>query len=368
VEKKMPIEKNGHTRLTLIKKLLSEKTCSHILITDAVDCEYLSGFHASNIFLLISRKENFLFTDFRYKEAAELFCRRRSFWKFVEVKENGFSILASYCPPGKSIGFQSDSMPVDVFDTLTKRLKNVRLIKLKDAISAVFIPKLTSEITKIKKAAKIGDAAFSRVLRYVKTGMTERDLSFLLENQCRRLGSEKPSFETIVLFGKRSALPHGRPSDARLKKGDFILMDFGCFVDGFVSDMTRTIVAGPATVRQKAIYAIVARAQKKAREAVRETVMASVVDQKARQIIENAGYGAYFGHATGHGVGRLVHEKPKIASTSRTLLPSGAVITIEPGIYIPDFGGVRIEDMVVVRKNGGEIITGSTHRLIEGVL
>jgi Xaa-Pro aminopeptidase len=352
-------------RINAVKGLLSRKGCAYILVTDPVDCEYLSGFHSSHIFLLISKTENLLFTDFRYREAAGNFCRKNPEWKFVETKENGLSILASYCIEPGRIGFQSNSMPVDQYDILCRRLKPQRLMRLRDAVTSLFVAKTAPEIAKMKAAARIGDRAFARTIPQIRLGITEKELAGLLENECRSLGSEKPSFETIVLFGKRSALPHGRPTAQRLKKGDFILFDFGCCVDGFFSDMTRTIVAGSATDRQKEIYGIVAAAQRAASAAVRAEAHASAVDQVARDIITRAGYGAYFGHATGHGVGRLIHEKPRVGRTSKALLPEGAVITIEPGIYLPEFGGVRIEDMVVVRKTGGDIITSSTRRLVE---
>jgi Xaa-Pro aminopeptidase len=229
----------------------------------------------------------------------------------------------------------------------------------------MFAPKTGREIALMKQAAHIGDAALSRTLPLLKEGMTEREAAFLLEDHCRRLGSEKPSFDTIALFGERSALPHGTPTQRRIRKGDWVLFDFGCTVGGFASDMTRTAVFGPASPRQKKIYGIVFEAQQKAREAVREGARASSVDACARGIIEAAGWGDNFGHATGHGVGRRVHEPPRISRTNKSPLEAGAVITIEPGIYIPKFGGVRIEDMAVVRKDHGEILTDAPRELRE---
>ena len=359
------MKKKTDERLLSIKKYCGAKNCSHILVTNPIDCEYIAGFHASNVFLLISQEHTILFTDFRYKEAAEAFCRRNPLWRFVLTGENGLSLLSSFCKAGSIVGIQSNFMAVDEFDALRRRLKKIRLVKLGDGVSKLSIPKSASEIKQLVNAAHMGDSAFTHTLKKLKLGMSERDAVSILEDQCRRAGSEKPSFDTIVLFGKRAALPHGRPTDTPLKKGDFVLMDFGCSLGGFVSDMTRTIVAGAASDRQKTIYRIVAEAQKKAREAVSENVKASTVDNAARSIIEQAGYGAYFGHATGHGIGRAVHEQPRIARSMNTTLPSGTVITIEPGIYIPRFGGVRIEDMVVVRKNGSDTITTSPRHLME---
>jgi Xaa-Pro aminopeptidase len=359
------MKKKYDDRLSLVRRLLDTKKCSHVLVTNIVDGEYLSGFHASNIFLLISRTNNLLFTDFRYKEAADAFCRDHPSWRFILTGENGLSVLPSHCAAGSVIGVQSNSMSIDEFDALTRRLRKGRLVKLGDAVSLLFIQKSALEIKMMKKAAHIGDRAFQRSLPQLKSGMSERDAASMIEHECRCAGSEKPSFDTIVLFGERTALPHGRPTDARLKKGDLVLMDFGCSLEGFCSDMTRTVVAGAANGRQREIYRIVAEAQKRARDKAGENVKASAVDASARDIIEKAGYGAYFGHATGHGIGRTVHERPRIARNSNAVLPSGAVITIEPGIYIPRFGGIRIEDMVVVQKSGGETITESPRRLME---
>jgi Xaa-Pro aminopeptidase len=216
----------------------------------------------------------------------------------------------------------------------------------------------------MRQAARIGDRAFDDLRRRIRTGMTEKETAMLLEDRCRKHGSEKPSFDTIVLFGRRAALPHGRPSDVGLKSGDWVLCDFGCTVNGFCSDMTRTFVMGKAAARQKKIYDIVLRAQENGKAAVTAGAKACDVDKACRRVISNAGYGKLFGHATGHGVGLRIHEKPRIGKNDNTILRKGTVITVEPGIYSPEFGGVRIEDMVVVRDNGCEVITNAP-RLIE---
>jgi Xaa-Pro aminopeptidase len=365
MQKKPTQNTTYEARLSEVKEILRSKRCSHILVTSTVDCEYLSGFHASNVFLLVSKSENLLFTDFRYKDVAEAFCRKNPSWRFILAVENGISLITSFVGAGSVVGIQSNSMAVDEFDRLKRRLKNVRLAKLGEAVSTLFIAKSNAEIRRMAQAARIGDIALKHTLKKLKAGISEREVAFILENECREAGSEKPSFDTIILFGKRAALPHGRPSDARLRRGDFILFDFGCTVDGFASDMTRTVVGGAASDRQKALYRIVAEAQSKAREAVRGNALASEIDTAARRVIEDAGYGPFFGHATGHGIGRLVHERPRIARAVNLPLPIGAVITIEPGIYIPHFGGIRIEDMVVVRSTGGETLTASPRHLQE---
>jgi Xaa-Pro aminopeptidase len=359
------MNKNHSDRLSDVRNLLKKRKCTHILLTNTNDCHYLSGFHASNVSLLVSPAKNLLFTDFRYKEAAEAFCRNNRSWQFVLTGENRLSSLSSHCAAGSVVGVQSNCMPIDEFDSLQEHAKKVKLVKLGDAVSSLFIPKTSHEIEMMRKAACSGDKAFRSTVRRLAIGMTEREAASILEHECRCAGSEKPSFDTIVLFGERSALPHGRPTDARLKRGDLVLMDFGCSVGGLFSDMTRTLVAGTAHARQKELYRIVAKAQQKARDAVAANVNAATVDKAARSVIADSGYGACFGHATGHGIGRAVHEQPRIARNARMPLPLGAVITVEPGIYIPGFGGIRIEDMVVVEKHKGETITRSSRRLME---
>jgi Xaa-Pro aminopeptidase len=187
----------------------------------------------------------------------------------------------------------------------------------------------------------------------------------MLEDLCKKYGSEKPSFDTIVLFGPNSALPHGRPSDRKLKKGDWILFDFGCTVRGFCSDMTRTIVFGKAGDRQKQIYSIVLAAQGKAKQKIRPGIQACEIDMYARTVIDKAGYGDTFGHATGHGVGLQIHESPRLFKNNTTTLVPDMVVTVEPGIYISGFGGVRIEDMVVVTKKGYRSLTRTPRTLLE---
>jgi Xaa-Pro aminopeptidase len=195
--------------------------------------------------------------------------------------------------------------------------------------------------------------------------MTEREACAFLEERCRQYGSESPSFDTIVLFGRRSAFPHGRPAARKLRAGDFALFDFGCTVKGYCSDMTRTVVMGRASEAQKAIHATVQEAQRRAREMVKTGVPASRVDKEARACITDAGYGEWFKHATGHGIGRRVHECPRIHEKNAVALKRGMVCTIEPGIYRPDIGGVRIEDMVVVTDTGPDVLTRTSRRLME---
>jgi Xaa-Pro aminopeptidase len=354
------------SRLSGARSYLENGPFTHIIVSDVVDVEYLCGFRSTNAFCIISRKKNILLSDFRYRQAAIAFCRMsRRRWAFSEILENDFSFCRALIPAGSVVGYQSNAMTVDQFGQLGRALRKVRFVKLPAQFTDIFVPKTETELDRMKQAAGIGDKAFSGLLRTVRAGMSEKDVARLLENECRIFGSERPSFDTIVLFGERASLPHGRPSDVGLKRGDWVLCDFGCTIDGFCSDMTRTFVMGKATERQKKIYDVVLRAQESGKAAVSAGVKACDVDMTCRRIISEAGFGKMFGHTTGHGVGFRIHEKPRISKTDNTILRAGTVITIEPGIYHRSFGGVRIEDMVIVRENGCEVITNSPRHLIE---
>ncbi|HUI93253.1 MAG TPA: Xaa-Pro peptidase family protein [Chitinivibrionales bacterium] len=355
----------ANKRLSRIKDFLDKGSFASVFISDTVDVEYLTGFRSSNAYCIVTRRHNLLCSDFRYREAAVAFCRKRREWKFLEIKENDFSSLAGAFGAQGPAGFQSHVMTVDQFRLLRARCPGVQFLHLPREFQDIFTPKMPGEILCMRKAAAIGDKAFAAVLRSARPGITEIELAAVCEDACRRLGSERPSFDTIVLFGRRAALPHGRPSNVRLRRGDWVLCDFGCTVSGFASDMTRTFVMGKASALQKKLYAVVLRAQEIGRHAVAAAVRASDIDKCVRLEIARAGYAPLFGHATGHGLGLRVHEKPRIGGNDKTILQSGTVITIEPGIYHRRFGGVRIEDMVVVRDHGGEVLTKSPRHLIE---
>jgi len=352
-------------RLASIKKLIAGGRFTHVIVTDLCDVEYLSGFRSSNACCVVSARSNLLYTDFRYREAAHAFCKQSRNWKFIEIKENDFGFLRKNLGKGSVAGFQSSVLTVDQLARLKRACPTTRFARLPGSFDDIFVPKTETEIEHMRYAASIGDRVFSEMVKRVKVGITERELAAYCEERCRKYGSARPSFETIVLFGKRAALPHGVPSDAKLASGDWVLCDFGCTVAGFSSDMTRTFVFGKASLRQKKIYETVLAAQQSALCRVAAGVRTSDVDKCARDRISDDGFGKMFGHATGHGVGLRVHEKPRLSSTDTSILQLGAVVTVEPGVYHPAFGGVRIEDMVVVRKDYGEVLTLSPKGLSE---
>ncbi len=352
-------------RLKRVRKLAKDCDCTHILVSDVVDVEYISGFRSTNAFLLVDAKKALLATDFRYREQARKHCEENPPWQFVEVREMSTNFVLDNTAKGNRIGYQSDQMTVDQLQLMRKRVAGVRFVPLSGAVSDISLTKLDNELKMIRRAARIGDRAYKMWLEALREGMTEGEAAKLLERYCSDLGSDGPSFATIVLFGSRSALPHGTPSRRRLERGDFVLCDFGCTIQGFCSDMTRTAVMGIANDLQKRMYAAVAAGQANARRRVKAGLAAKTVDEYARSVIRDEGFGERFGHATGHGVGLRIHERPRISATDPTQLRERMVITIEPGVYLPETGGVRIEDMLAVTKDGAQLLTHTPRALVE---
>jgi Xaa-Pro aminopeptidase len=355
-----------HTsRLRKVKALLRTCNCTHILITDIVDIAYLSGFHATSATLLISRRAHLLFSDFRYETMARQFCKKNPQWKFIPVAGNDYSFLGTHIPPRSRLGIQSNTVTIDQLKSIKKHLRKTPCVSLGGTVSTLFSSKSSAEIGACCRAANIAASSLHTVLRSLSPSMTEKDIATSIDIQCRKKGAQGSSFPTIVLSGTHSALPHGTPSSSKIRRGTFLLIDFGCIVDGCCSDMTRTVALGKATQKQRDIYRIVYTAQKKARRAARPGITAAEVDTIARSVIEDAGFGTCFGHATGHGVGRRIHEKPRISSNDTTVLQPDMIVTVEPGIYIPSLGGVRIEDMIRITSTGATVVTHFPRHLIE---
>ena len=354
-----------NNRLEEAKALLKTSGLSHLLISDTVDVAYISGFKSSNAAVLLSKRKNLLITDFRYKVAADQFCHANPEWKYEIVKERFYDTIASFIPEESSVGYQSNFLTVDNFNDLKKSLKKSSLKSASKIVSRLYLKKTAPEIDLMRKAAAIGDLALEKTLPHIKAGITEIELTRTLERYCSELGSEKPSFDTIVLFGNRAALPHGKPQNIPLKKGNWILIDFGCTFGGFCSDMTRTFIFGKASEKQKKLYNIVKEAQSRARAAARSEITARYLDSIARDYIVQQGYGDMFGHALGHGVGIRIHEQPRVSPHVDELLEESCVVTIEPGIYLEESGGVRIEDMVVLYKDKASVLTHFPRDLIE---
>ncbi|SKA81895.1 Xaa-Pro aminopeptidase [Caloramator quimbayensis] len=335
------------------------------LIISDVNRNYLTGFTGDESFAIITKNKAFFITDSRYTEQAK-----------KQVKN--FEII-EYKPPSvqeyikkivldneiKRIGFEEDRISFSEYEKYKETLEGIELIKLNGAVENLRIIKDEEEIELISKAAQIADDAFLHILNFIKPNMTEKDVALELEFFMRQKGASKLSFDSIVASGNRSSLPHGVASDKVIEKGDFLTLDFGCIYEGYCSDMTRTIVIGKADDKQKEIYNIVLEANKEALEAIKPKMACCEIDKIARDIISNKGYGDRFGHGLGHGVGREIHEQPRLSAFSKAVLEKGMVVTDEPGIYIPEYGGVRIEDLVLVTEDGYKVLSKSSKELIE---
>ncbi|MGI6733140.1 MAG: M24 family metallopeptidase [Anaerovoracaceae bacterium] len=335
-------------RLKKIKEAMAAKGIEALLVTKSENQIYLTGFHSSNCQLVITADTNYLLTDFRYIEAAGELAplyhvvltdhdvTLYTFLKELDIKE---------------LAIEDSSLTYAEFKQLEEKV-GCAFVSGDGIIEGVRVIKDDSELKSIKKAQQIADMAFIHMLNYLRPGLTETEAAFELEMFLRSHGAQALSFDTILVSGVRTSLPHGVPSEKRLENGDFVTMDFGCIVDGYCSDMTRTVALGSVTTEQKEIYNIVLEAQKAGCNAIRSGLSCKEADRVCRDIIADRGYGAYFGHGTGHGVGLEIHEAPTLNARSEEVLKENMVVTVEPGIYLPKKFGVRIEDLAIVTASG----------------
>lgn len=342
---------------------MSEHGMQGILISKPENRRYFSGFSGSAGMLLISDHGSYLLTDFRYIEQAAAETQQ---YDIVRYTVNANEILAELAAKLDltAIGFESDFATYDVFTKLTDCMPAVHLVPIQ--MDSLRMVKDAAEITSIKKAVEIADHAFSHVLSFIKPGMSEQAVALELEYHMGKLGSEKPAFDTIIASGKRGALPHGKASQKIIELGDFVTMDFGAVYQGYHSDITRTICVGTASDKQREIYDIVLAAQLAGVQAVQPGKTGKDIDAVSRKVIADAGFGENFGHGLGHGLGLNIHEEPRLSPGSgQMILRENMAVTVEPGIYLPEWGGVRIEDTVLVKADGCQILTASSKHLLE---
>jgi len=334
-----------------------------MLITSAPGERYAVGFHGEGL-ALISKEGCWYFTDSRYIEAANkeidgahIDCvgRGRGHRTLAAqvIQDYGFD----------KVGFESNFMSVDLLDACQKDLP-CTLIAAPNLLSGLRASKDAEELERMRHAQEIADKAFSNILDFIRPGLTEREIAARLVYELMYLGAEKPSFDPIVAAGANGSMPHAVPGDTVIETGMFITMDFGALYHGYCSDMTRTIAVGRPTDEMRRVYDTVLNAQLAGLSAARAGVPGCEVDAAARQIIEQAGYGEYFGHSLGHSLGLQVHESPNFSPSEQTIMPVGAVVSCEPGIYLPGRFGVRIEDVVILNEGGCENITHSPKELI----
>jgi Xaa-Pro aminopeptidase len=342
----------------------SELKIDALLVSALPNIRYLSGFTGDNGLLLVTPESQTLFTDPRFTIQASQECTCA-----VKIAPRGpvdpYAVEAIRRKKLKRVGFEATRMIYDVHRRLKEALPlGVTLKPIGAVIEQLRMVKSKEEIARIRLSVQTNSQAFEKTVQSIRPGVSESHIAAELEFQMRRLGAEKPAFETIVATGPRSALPHARPGSRKVGVDELLLIDMGACQDGYMSDMTRMLFFGKVNRRARDMYGSVLKAQLAAIAAVREGITSGQVDQQARQVMESEGLGKEFVHSTGHGLGLEIHEPPRVGRRDKTRLQAGMVITIEPGAYIRDFGGIRIEDTVLVTKNGCEILTPTSKELM----
>lgn len=346
---------------TPLRKNLSDLKIDAFLVSNLTNVRYLTGFTGSSGFLILTKRESVFITDFRYREQAQ----REVKGCIIRIshKERIKEIRALCNEYGiKKLGFEEDNVSYGAYRRLSRT--KMRLKPLSEIVEDLRAIKSRDEIASIKKAVSRAEAAFRKLSPHIREGATELKIALKFEELIRAEGCKLLPFEVIVASGQMSALPHARPTGRRLKKGDLIVFDWGGECNGYFSDMTRTVLMNGENIsKKKELYYTVLEAQKRAISGVRSGLKTACVDAAARDYIEQQGHGDHFGHGTGHGVGLAVHERPVVSWRSKEVIKNNMVFTIEPGIYIAGFGGVRIEDMVIVQQRKAELLTSLPKRL-----
>ncbi|MDO5022620.1 MAG: aminopeptidase P family protein [Eubacteriales bacterium] len=349
-------------RTEQLKKLISLQQGEAIIIHKPSNMFYISGFKGEGL-LYISNAKAAVVTDFRYVEQAE---KESPKWSVESISAGVDHIkLASMLESGiKKLYIEDDFVTLRQFKRLEASFKGAEFVSLNQAPEKMRAIKDEKEIAIIKKACAISCEAFDYMLKFVAEGKTEREIALALDFKMYELGAEDVSFSTIAASGANGSLPHAVPSDRVLGQGDFITLDFGAKYAGYCSDMTRTLAVGEPSEKLREIYNIVLQAQEACQKELRPGKSCKEVDGLARKIIGDAGYGEYFGHGLGHAVGIDIHEEPRLSQTSEATLQPGHVVTVEPGIYLPSIGGVRIENTCLITEDGFESLITSPKELI----
>lgn len=353
--------------LEKLRQLMSlpENNFDCVLIVSPENRRYFTDFPSSDGYLIVGKEKAVFITDSRYFEAAknkatscEVILQSRSMTQIADI----ISDMGA-----KSVALEAGRTTLLEYSRLCEYLSDFEIIsdsRLDEIISSLRSVKSFTEVESIKSAQKIAESAFEHVLGFIKTGVTEKEIALELDYFMLKNGAEALSFDTIAICGKNTSMPHGVPSDARVENGHFVTMDFGAVVNGYHSDMTRTVAVGAVSDMQKNVYSTVLNAQEAALEFIRAGVSCFDADKTARDVIAAAGYGEFFGHSLGHSVGIEIHELPNLSPASKNTLRAGNVVTVEPGIYLPSKFGVRIEDMVLVADGGSINLTHADKQLV----
>lgn len=350
-------------KLTKLRNELDKKNLDALIITNPINRTYITGFKGSSGVAIVSKHEAILITDFRYTEQAEQQADQFTIVRHdqaieLEIKEQLKKMSVN------QVGFEKNHVTYAAYKLYDSTL-NVDLVPVSGLVEKLRLIKSELELTIMKRAMEIADDAFKHIQSFIKPGVREIDIANELEFFMRKQGATSSSFDIIVASGERSALPHGVASTKEIKSGELVTMDYGALYQGYCSDITRTVAVGDISSKLQTIYQTVLEAQQRGVDGIKPGMTGKEADALTRDYIEEQGFGKYFGHSTGHGLGMEVHEAPSLSLKSETKLSPGMVVTVEPGIYIPDVGGCRIEDNIVITDSGNKRLTFATKELIQ---
>jgi Xaa-Pro aminopeptidase len=349
-------------RLSAVRGKMEKHRLQAMLVTEMAHVRYLTGFSGSQGMCVVTTTNQFFLTDGRYRTQAPE--EVKDFTLFI-AKRNLFPLLggSKILPLHARIGFESQHMSVADLRSLKKLLPGRRFIETLCFIEDIAAVKDDGEVELIRSAARISDKVFQKIIPRIRPGVRECEIAAEISYYHQMYGAERDAFDPIVASGERGALPHARASEKKVRHGEMVILDFGCRYQGYHSDLTRTVAVGKPLAEMKKIYQIVYDAQKKAIDIAAENIRVRSLDAVARRHIRKHGFGRYFTHALGHGLGIHVQEPMRISALSSAILKKGNVVTVEPGIYIPGYGGVRIEDDIVIHHSGCEVLTRTAKEL-----
>ncbi|ANU28363.1 Xaa-Pro dipeptidase [Planococcus versutus] len=348
-------------KLQKLRAEMEKRNVGAVLVTSPYNLRYITEFTGTAGLALVTKKEAVFITDFRYTEQANEQVKE---FKVVQAKKNLMDeVIKTVQSRGiETLAFEQDYMTYSTVMSYKEKV-DVKFEPISDLIEKLRMVKTPEEVSVLKAAAKIADDAFEHICGFIRAGVTELEVSNELEFFMRQQGATSSSFDIIVASGLRSAFPHGVASDKVIEQGDMITLDFGALYNGYISDITRTVAVGEPSEKMKEIYNVVLKAQELGVEKIGPGMSGIEADAIARDYIKSKGYGDAFGHSTGHGIGLEVHESPGLSFKSETILEQGMAVTVEPGIYLPGIGGVRIEDDILITESGNERLTNSTKEL-----
>ena len=351
-------------RITTLRQALQEKGLDALVVSSLHNIRYLSSFTGSNAICVINHDEAFFLTDGRYREQSRAEVSRSFKRSFITLDLYEGIAGGGFLRGCGKVGFESHFVSYAQYRTMKKLCPAISFVPTADLVERLALRKDATEIAAIRKAVHISDKVFDKVVSMVRPGIEERTIAAEISYLHKRYGAEGDAFEPIVASGQRGSIPHARATSKRIANGEMVTLDFGCTVDGYNSDITRTVAVGRASRRAREMYKAVLDAQRGAIDSARAGMRAQELDAVARERIRHAGFGKYFIHSLGHGLGLHVHERPRISALSTEELQAGSVVTIEPGVYISGFGGVRIEDDVLLTDTGCTVLNAAPKELL----